>query len=387
VTAKDSQSKQDRVWRTGLIALCLVLLAAFVVASRQGSVEEELIDTKQGTIKVETIAQGLERPWGLAFLPDGRMLVTEKPGRLRIVTKDGTISEPIKGVPEVIAERQGGLLDVALDPDFAENGLVYLSYSEPGEGGAGTAVARGKLGDGSLDNVEIIFRQKPKVDGGLHFGSRLAFDPDGKLFVTLGERFKFDPAQDLSTHLGKIVRINPDGSVPDDNPFVGQEGRLPEIWSYGHRNAQGAAIHPETGKLWETEFGPLGGDEVNIPEAGKNYGWPVVSWGSNYDGTNIPDPPEHPEFTDAIYHWNPVISPSGIAFYTADAIPGWKGNLLLSGLSSQAIVRLDLDGEKVVGEERIPMGKRIRHVAQGPDGAVYALTDQGGEILKLTLAR
>jgi len=387
VTAKDSQSKQDRVWRTGLIVLCLVLVAAFVVASRQGSAEEELIDTKQGTIKVETIAQGLERPWGLAFLPDGRMLVTEKPGRLRIVTKDGTISEPIKGVPEVIAERQGGLLDVALDPDFAENGLVYLSYSEPGEGGAGTAVARGKLGDGSLDNVEIIFRQKPKVDGGLHFGSRLAFDPDGKLFVTLGERFKFDPAQDLSTHLGKIVRINPDGSVPDDNPFVGQEGRLPEIWSYGHRNAQGAAIHPETGKLWETEFGPLGGDEVNIPEAGKNYGWPVVSWGSNYDGTNIPDPPEHPEFTDAIYHWNPVISPSGIAFYTADAIPGWKGNLLLSGLSSQAIVRLDLDGEKVVGEERIPMGKRIRHVAQGPDGAVYALTDQGGEILKLTLAR
>ncbi len=387
MTAKDSQSKQDRVWRTGLIALCLVLVAAFVVASRQGSVEEELIDTKQGTIKVKTIAQGLERPWGLAFLPDGRMLVTEKPGRLRIVTRDGAISEPIKGVPDVIAERQGGLLDVALDPDFAENGLVYLSYSEPGEGGAGTAVARGKLGDGSLDNVEVIFRQKPKVDGGLHFGSRLAFDPDGKLFVTLGERFKFDPAQDLSTHLGKIVRINPDGSVPDDNPFVGQEGRLPEIWSYGHRNAQGAAIHPETGKLWETEFGPLGGDEVNVPEAGKNYGWPVVSWGSNYDGTGIPDPPEHPEFTDAIYHWNPVISPSGIAFYTADAIPGWKGNLLLSGLSSQGIVRLDLDGEKVVGEERIPMGKRIRDVAQGPDGAVYALTDQGGEILKLTLAR
>jgi aldose sugar dehydrogenase len=313
--------------------------------------------------------------------------VTERPGRLRIVTKDGALSEPLKGVPEVVARGQGGLLDVALDPAFAENGLVYLSYSEPGEGGAGTAVARGKLGDGSLDDVEVVFRQKPKVDGGNHFGSRLAFSPDGKLFVTLGDRFKFDPAQDLASHIGKIVRINPDGSVPDDNPFVGQEGKLPEIWSYGHRNAQGAAIHPETGKLWESEFGPLGGDELNIPEAGKNYGWPVVSWGKHYDGTDIPDPTERPEFADAIYHWNPVISPSGIAFYTGDAIPAWKGNLLIAGLSSEAIVRLELDGEKVAGEERIAMGTRIRDVAQGPDGAVYALTDEGGEILKLTPAR
>lgn len=384
MTAKDSQSKQDR--RSGLIVLCLVLMAALVVAPQQGSAKEELIDTTHGTIKVETVAEGLERPWGFAFLPDGRILVTEKPGRLRIVAKDGTISEPVKGVPEVVAERQGGLLDVALDPDFAKNGLVYLSYSEPGDGGAGTAVARGKLGDGSLDNVEIIFSQKPKVEGGLHFGSRLVFAPDGKLFVTLGDRYKFDPAQDLSNHLGKIVRINPDGSAPDDNPFVDQEGKRPEIWSYGHRNSQGAAIHPDTGKLWETEFGPLGGDEVNIPEAGKNYGWPVVSWGSNYDGSKIPDPPSHPEFTDAIYHWNPVISPSGISFYTADAFPDWKGNLLLSGLSAQGIVRLELDGEEVVAEERIPLEKRIRDVAEGPDGAVYVLTDTDGEILRLTPA-
>ena len=232
----------------------------------------------------------------------------------------------------------------------------------------------------------MIFRQYPKVDGGNHFGSRLAFSPDGTLFVTLGERFTFEPAQDLATHLGKIVRINPDGSVPADNPFVGQEGALPEIWSYGHRNPQGAAIHPETGKLWETEFGPLGGDELNIPQAGKNYGWPVVSWGKHYDGTDIPDPPTHPEFADAIAHWNPVISPSGIAFYTADAIPGWKGNLLIGGLSSEAIVRLTLDGEKVIEEERIPMGARIRDVAQGPDGAVYALTDESdGKVLRLTL--
>lgn len=387
MTPNETYRKRNASWRTVLVVLSLLLVGALIAVSQQGASKERQIDSKQGPIKVERVAKGLKQPWGLAFLPDGRMLVTERPGRLRIVTKDGALSEPLKGVPEVVARGQGGLLDVALDPAFAENGLVYLSYSEPGEGGAGTAVARGKLGDGSLDDVEVVFRQKPKVDGGNHFGSRLAFSPDGKLFVTLGDRFKFDPAQDLASHIGKIVRINPDGSVPDDNPFVGQEGKLPEIWSYGHRNAQGAAIHPETGKLWESEFGPLGGDELNIPEAGKNYGWPVVSWGKHYDGTDIPDPTEHPEFADAIYHWNPVISPSGIAFYTGDAIPAWKGNLLIAGLSSEAIVRLELDGEKVAGEERIAMGTRIRDVAQGPDGAVYALTDEGGEILKLTPAR
>lgn len=387
MTPNETYRKRNASLRTVLVVLSLLLVGALIAVSQQGASKERQIDSKQGPIKVERVAKGLKQPWGLAFLPDGRMLVTERPGRLRIVTKDGALSEPLKGVPEVVARGQGGLLDVALDPAFAENGLVYLSYSEPGEGGAGTAVARGKLGDGSLDDVEVVFRQKPKVDGGNHFGSRLAFSPDGKLFVTLGDRFKFDPAQDLASHIGKIVRINPDGSVPDDNPFVGQEGKLPEIWSYGHRNAQGAAIHPETGKLWESEFGPLGGDELNIPEAGKNYGWPVVSWGKHYDGTDIPDPTERPEFADAIYHWNPVISPSGIAFYTGDAIPAWKGNLLIAGLSSEAIVRLELDGEKVAGEERIAMGTRIRDVAQGPDGAVYALTDEGGEILKLTPAR
>jgi glucose/arabinose dehydrogenase len=372
----------------GRSALLLVVVLALIAVALQGGGKERVIDTKHGKIKVETLASGLDKPWGLAFLPDGRMLVTEKRGRLRIVTKDGVISDPIEGVPKVIANGQGGLLDVALDPAFAENGLVYLSYSEPGEDVAGTAVARGKLGDGRLENVEVIFRQKPKVSGGNHFGSRLAFSPDGKLFVTLGDRFKFDPAQDLTNDIGKIVRINPDGSIPEDNPFVGQEGKLPEIWSYGHRNAQGAAIHPVTGKLWETEFGPFGGDELNIPEAGKNYGWPVVSWGKHYDGTDIPDPPEHAEFTDAIYHWNPVISPSGMTFYTADVIPGWKGNLILSGLSSQSITRLELDGEKVVGEERILMNSRIRDVVQGPDGAVYALAEAGkGKILKLTPAQ
>ncbi|HET7852539.1 MAG TPA: PQQ-dependent sugar dehydrogenase [Methyloceanibacter sp.] len=368
------------------LLLFLVGAAAVVLVTRYGLSVDGPRNTKAGTIKVETVATGLSHPWGLAFLPDGRMLVTERTGTLRLVSKDGELSAPLSGVPDVVVRGQGGLLDVALDPDFKSNNLVYLSYSEAGEGGAGTAVALGKLGDGGLENVEVIFRQEPKVEGGNHFGSRLVFAPDGKLFVTLGERFTFAPAQDLTNDLGKIVRINPDGSVPKDNPFVGRKDARPEIWSYGHRNPQGAAIHPETGRLWEVEFGPMGGDELNIPRAGKNYGWPVVSWGSHYDGRQIPKPPSHPEFADAIYHWNPVISPSGITFYTGDAIPAWKGNLLIGGLSSQAIVRLTLDGEKVVEEERIPMGTRIRDVVQGPDGAVYALTDEGnGEILRLTL--
>ncbi|MGB6702389.1 PQQ-dependent sugar dehydrogenase [Methyloceanibacter sp.] len=368
------------------LLLIFVAAAAVSLVSRYGMSVDGPRNTKVGTIKVETVATGLSHPWGLAFLPDGRMLVTERSGTLRLVSKDGKLSPPLSGVPKVVVAGQGGLLDVAIDPDFKSNSLVYLTYSEPGEGGAGTAVARGKLGESGLDGVEVIFRQEPKVGGGNHFGSRLVFAPDGKLFVTLGERFTFTPAQDLTNDLGKIVRINPDGSVPKDNPFVGRTDARPEIWSYGHRNPQGAAIHPETGKLWETEFGPRGGDELNIPQAGANYGWPVVSWGSHYTGEDIPDPPTHPEFADAIYHWNPVISPSGITFYTADAIPGWKGNLLIGGLSEQAIVRLTLDGEKVVDEERIPMGARIRDVVQGPDGAVYALTDEGnGEILRLTL--
>jgi glucose/arabinose dehydrogenase len=368
------------------LLLIFVAAAAVSLVSRYGMSVDDPRNTKAGTIKVETVATGLSHPWGLAFLPDGRMLVTERSGTLRLVSKDGKLSEPLSGVPKVVAMGQGGLLDVAIDPDFKSNNLVYLTYSEPGEGGASTAVARGKLGESGLDDVEVIFRQEPKVGGGNHFGSRLVFAPDGKLFVTLGERFTFTPAQDLTNDLGKIVRINPDGSVPKDNPFVGRTDARPEIWSYGHRNPQGAAIHPETGKLWETEFGPMGGDELNIPQAGQNYGWPVVSWGSHYDGRAIPKPPTHPEFADAIYHWNPVISPSGITFYTADAIPAWKDNLLIAALSGQEIVRLTLDGEKVVDEERIPMGARIRDVVQGPDGAVYALTDEGnGEILRLTL--
>lgn len=347
--------------------------------------EDRSIETDTGTIKIETLAEGLNRPWGMAFLPDGRILVTERAGELRILSADGTLSQPLKGVPKVVAKGQGGLLDVALDPGFEENKLVYLSYAEAGEGGAGTAVARGRLEGDGLDAVQVIFRQTPKVSGRNHYGGRLEFAPDGTLFVTLGDRFKFEPAQDLSGHIGKIVRINPDGSVPADNPFIGQNEAQPEIWSLGHRNVQSAAIHPETGKLWALEFGPMGGDELNIPAPGGNYGWPAVSWGKHYGGDDIPNPPTRPEFADAVRHWTPVISPSGTTFYEGDAIPGWTGNLLIGGLSSEAIIRLTLDGEAVTGEERIPIGVRVRDVKQGPDGSVYALTDErNGKVLRLT---
>jgi glucose/arabinose dehydrogenase len=369
-------------------AVALMFLATMLLLRPQpGLAEDRVIDTEAGKIKVETVTAGLEYPWGLAFLPDGRMLVTERVGHLRIVAKDGMKSDPLTRVPKVAVKGQGGLFDVALDPKFDKNRFVYIAYAEPGEEGAGTAVARGKLSDTGLEDVQVIFRQEPKESDGNHFGGRLAFTKDGKLLISLGERYTFAPAQDLDTLLGKIVRINPDGSVPEDNPFIEQKDAQPEIYSYGHRNPQGLAINPDTGKAWESELGPMGGDELNILKPGGDYGWPVVSWGKNYDGTDIPDPHIHPEFIDAIRHWNPVISPSGITFYTADAIPGWKGNLLISGLSSEAIVRLTVDGETIKAEERIPMGTRIRDVVQGPDGAVYALTDEGdGKILRLSMA-
>jgi glucose/arabinose dehydrogenase len=318
------------------------------------------------------------------------MLVTERPGRLRLIRPDGHVSEPLAGVPRVLAQGQGGLLDVVPEPEFADSRMVYLSYAEPGDGGAGTAVARGRLNAAqtALEDVQVIFRQQPKVSGGAHFGSRIVFARDGTLFVALGERFKFDPAQDLASHLGKIVRINRYGSVPRDNPFVGRSGVPPEIWAYGIRNPQGAVLHPGTGALWAVEHGPRGGDELNIIEAGRNYGWPLVSWGVHYNGRDIPDPPTRPDFAQPIYHWTPVISPSGMTFYTADAIPAWRGNLLLGGLSSQAVTRLTLDGNRVAAEERIPIGARVRDVRQGPDGAVYVLTDASdGALLRLTLVR
>ncbi|HKT59978.1 MAG TPA: PQQ-dependent sugar dehydrogenase [Gemmatimonadales bacterium] len=344
-----------------------------------------------GIVRVETVARGLDHPWALEFLPDGRMLVTERPGRLRIVMPNGRISQPLAGVPKVQASGQGGLLDVALDPQFAENRLVYLSYAEQGEGGAGTAVARGRLTGGGLEEVRVIYRQEPKVGGGNHFGSRLVFAPDGSLFITQGERFSHrDQAQNLSNLLGKIVRIEPDGSIPDDNPFVGRSDARPEIWSYGHRNVQAAAIQPETGRLWTVEHGARGGDELNHPEAGKNYGWPVITYGIDYSGARIGEGMAKPGMEQPVYFWDPVIAPSGMEFYTGNAFPGWKGSILIGSLRG-ALVRLQLDGGRVAREERYRndgLDARIRDVRQGPDGLVYVVTDEGdGRVLRVMPAR
>ncbi|MBX3505757.1 MAG: PQQ-dependent sugar dehydrogenase [Parvibaculum sp.] len=378
------------------LAPSLTILA--VAALITGPASAETVSTETAKIEVETLASGLKHPWGLAFLPDGNFLVTERRGQLRLVTAEGRVRDAIYGVPEVVARGQGGLLDVALDPAFEENRLVYLTYAEKGEGNTnGTAVARGELTESmspQLRNVEVIFRQQPKKESDLHFGSRLVFDREGHLFVALGERSRVgmrEEAQDLNSHLGKVIRIMPDGTVPEDNPFVGRDDALPEIWSYGHRNQQGAALHPGTGALWTNEHGPRGGDEVNIPEAGKNYGWPVVSHGVEYSGGKIgAGASSAPGMEDPIHHWTPSIGVSGMAFYTSDAIPEWQGSLFVGGLARPGLYRLTLDGRKVTGEEKLlaDMGSRIRDVRQGPDGALYLLTDEeDGKLIRITRAK
>ncbi len=342
---------------------------------------------------VKVIAEGLANPWSLAFLPDGRMLVTERPGNLRIVTNDGKVGPPLAGLAPVAASGQGGLLDVALDPEFARNRLVYWSYAEPGDGGAGTAVARGRLdgepGRERIGDARVIFRQKDKVGGGGHFGSRLVFDRSGRLFVTLGDRYtRKDDAQNLATHFGKIVRIEADGKVPHDNPFVKDPRALTEIWSYGHRNVQGAALHPVTGELWAHEHGPQGGDELNRVQRGGNHGWPVITYGRNYVvGTKIGDGTERADVTAPLRWWVPKsIGPSGMAFVTSDRYPSWQGHLLMGALAGQRLVLAKLDGTKVIDEVAllVDMRARIRDVRQGPDGYVYVLTDDPkGKLLRV----
>jgi glucose/arabinose dehydrogenase len=345
---------------------------------------------------VVTVATGLENPWGLAFLPDGRMLVTERPGRLRVIEASGALSEPVVGVPPVDARGQGGLLDIALDPEFASNRLIYWSYSEAEQGMNHTAVARGRLSDGTpprVDDVRVIFRQTPSLDSRAHFGGRLVFRADGTLFVTLGERANTEgrmQAQRLDGLLGKIVRITPDGSIPRDNPFVDRVDARPEIWSVGHRNPQGAALHPATGELWAVEHGTRGGDEVNIIRPGRDYGWPTIAYGIEYGGQPITGNITANEgMEQPLYYWDPVIAPSGLTFYTGDLFPEWRGSLFVGSLAGAHLVRLTLDGERVVGEERLltdlqPERERIRDVRQGPEGALYLLTDNpNGRVLKL----
>jgi glucose/arabinose dehydrogenase len=316
------------------------------------------------------------------------MLVTERPGRVRIVERDGRVSPPLAGVPAVYARGQGGLLDVALDPAFATNRVVYLSYAEPGAGSiAGTAVARARLSERGLDDLRVIYRQQPKVEGGGHFGSRIVFRGDGTLFITQGDRFAYrEQAQDLSSLLGKIVRLHRDGSVPRDNPFVGRAGVRPEIWSYGHRNAQAAALDPATGQLWTVEHGARGGDELNHPEAGGNYGWPVITYGRDYNGFPIGIGAVKGGMEQPVYYWDPIIAPSGMTFYTGDAFPAWKGSIFVGGLASQVLVRLAMENGAVVREERYlgDLDERIRDVRQGPDGFLYLLTDSpDGRVLRL----
>jgi glucose/arabinose dehydrogenase len=348
---------------------------------------------KSGPVNVTTFAKGLVHPWGLAFLPDRRLLVTERPGRMRVIDKEGRLSAPLAGVPKVHAARQGGLLDVVLAPDFAKSGTIFFSYAEPREGGKnGTSVARARLaleGDGGrLEDVKVVFRQEPSYDGDNHFGSRLVFDRDGMLFVTLGERFDLmKEAQNPANHIGKIVRITPDGAPAPGNPNL--PGWDPKVWSIGHRNVQGADLHPQTGQLWEVEHGPRGGDELDIALPGRNYGWPVIGYGRHYSGAKIGVGTEKEGMEQPIYYWDPSIAVSGLAFYTGDLFPEWKGNLFTGALAGEHLQRLVLEGDKVVGHERLLADRgereRIRDVRQGPDGALWLLTDSpDGKVLRVT---
>jgi aldose sugar dehydrogenase len=375
-----------------------LLAAALLIAAGTAPVQalDAIFSTQRTHVRVQTFASGLTHPWGLAFLPDGVMLVTERPGRMRIVGPDGKLSTPLDGLPAVDARRQGGLLDVMLHPEFARNNLVYFSYAEPGEGGSnGTAVARGRLERGGtprLADVQVIFRQEPKVTGSQgHFGSRLVFDREGKLWVTVGERLLDQyrvRAQTLDNHFGKVLRLNDDGTPAPDNPFIGKADAKPEIWSYGHRNPQGMTIHPETGAIWMHEHGPRGGDAVNIPRKGRNHGWPVATYGTEYSGVPIFKGERYPsEFVEPLHHWTPSIAPSGMAFVSGKAIAPWRGNLLVGALAGERLVRLEVEGEKVVRQEDMlrGLGKRIRDVREGPDGTIFLLTDEpNGSILKLT---
>jgi glucose/arabinose dehydrogenase len=394
--------------RSFTVLFSLLAIATSIGAQPQPVPPPNAVSSSAGNIRIERLAT-LEYPWGLAQLPDGRLLITEKPGRLRIWA-NGRLSEPVQGVPSVVNRspgEQGGLLDVEADPNFATNRLVYLSYSEADPQGTkipetgelrfgngidytdsivrGGAIARGRLEGNALRDVQVIWRQVPKTGGRGHFGVRIVFGPDGKLYATSGERMRFDPAASLKSNLGKVIRINPDGSTPADNPFAGTDTARADIWTYGHRNMLSIAFDP-SGKLWVLEMGPLGGDELNLIQRGKNYGWPFVSNGDNYAGPAIPDHATRRDLTAPVRTWVPVIAPSGALFYSGAMFPAWRGSLIAGGLATQSLVRLQLDGETRVGvEERVFMGRRIRDVAQAPDGAILVIVDdKSGDVLRLT---
>ncbi len=364
-----------------LLIMAYISLAMFLSAATSAP---DIIKTEAHTLRIVKIVSGLEHPWGHAFLPDNRIIITERPGRLRIVESGHLNPEPVAGLPAIAARGQGGLLDVALHPNFVTNQLVYLSYSAAGASGVGTEVARGKLVGNRLEDVEVIFRMTPKSKTGKHFGSRLIFDREGYLYITLGDRGEKKRAQLSDDHAGSVIRLHDDGRVPADNPFVGRQGWQSEKFTLGHRNMQGAAIHPETGEVWTHEHGPQGGDEVNIIRPGINYGWPMITYGVNYvTGTQIGEGTHKAGMAQPLYYWIPSIAPSGMTFYTGDKFPRWQGNLFVGALKDQMLVRLSLNGEKVVSEERLfkNLLGRIRDVSQGPDGYIYLLTDEADGML------
>ena len=368
--------------RFRLFVLAVVLCMTFAQAA---AAENRTFQSEKHVFRVVTLVEGLAHPWSLAFLPDGRMLVTERPGRLRIVSKDFRLDpKPVEGVPQVAAVGQGGLFDVVPHPKYAENGWIYLSYSGPGAGGWSTELMRAKLDGHRLVQSQVLFRLEPKSRTGHHFGGRIVFDRHDHVYLTLGDRGEQERAQRLDDHAGSVIRLHDDGRVPNDNPFVKRAGAKPEKFTLGNRNMQGAALHPQTGELWTHEHGPQGGDEVNVMRAGRNYGWPVITYGVNYGlGTRIGEGTHKPGMEQPLYKWVPSIAPSGMAFYEGDKFPTWRGNLLVGALRDQMLVRLELDGEKVVKEERLIKNAigRIRDVRVGPDGYVYLLTDEANGVL------
>ena len=368
--------------------LTLMCLIAIVIAPAHA----QTVQSDKHAFRVVTLVRGLQNPWSMAFLPDGRMLVTEREGRLRIVSKDFKLDpKPVEGLPEIVATGQGGLFDVAIHPQYAQNGWIYWAYNAPGPGGWGTTLARGKLisdaNNYRMIEVQLLFSMEPKTRSGQHFGGRIVFDGKGIVYLTLGDRGDKPRAQKLDDHAGSVIRLHDDGRVPADNPFVNRAGAKPEKFTLGNRNMQGAALHPQTAELWTHEHGPQGGDEINVMRAGRNYGWPVISYGVNYGiGTKIGEGNAKPGMEQPLHYWVPSIAPSGMAFYTGDKFPNWKGNLLVGALRDEMLVRLELNGEKIVREERLLKGQigRIRDVRVGSDGFVYLLTDEReGVVLRL----
>ena len=373
-------------------ALFLSAFCTLACFSALAQDKAQFVQSEKHAFRISSLVTGLENPWSVAFLPDGRFLITERAGRLRLVSSDFKLDpKPIDGLPEVVSHGQGGLFDVVLHPQYAQNGWIYWAYNAPGPGGWGTALARGKLQGQRMTDVQVLFSMQPKTRSGFHFGGRIVFDQAGFVYLTLGDRGDKDRAQKLDDHAGSVIRLHDDGRVPDNNPFVKRAGALAEKWTLGNRNMQGAALHPQTGELWTHEHGPQGGDELNVMRSGLNYGWPVITYGVNYGlGTKIGEGQEKPGMVQALKVWVPSIAPSGMAFVSGSQFPQWQGSLLIGALRGQMLVRLTLDGEKVVSEERLFQGRpgRIRDVRMGPDGLVYLLTDDvQGALLRIEPAK